>query len=114
MPEPGCVISGPLTILQIDSTNDYAVPYQPGDAGDETPAATVEVARLRAAAGCTSAVADVTSGELALQTWSQCSDSSVVAFATYQGGVHAWPQGNATTPSAASVIWRFFSASRQS
>jgi polyhydroxybutyrate depolymerase len=114
MPEPGCVVSGPLTILQIDSTNDYAVPYQPGDPGDETPAATVEVARLRAAAGCTSAVTDVTSGELTLQTWSQCSESSAVAFATYQGGVHVWPPGNASTPSAATVLWKFFAASRHS
>jgi poly(3-hydroxybutyrate) depolymerase len=50
MPQPGCVVNQPLTILQIDSTNDPAVPYQPGDPGRETPAATTEVARLHAAA----------------------------------------------------------------
>jgi polyhydroxybutyrate depolymerase len=112
MPEPGCVVSGPLTILQVDSTNDYAVSYQPGDVGEEQPAATVEVARLRAADRCTSAAANVTHGSLKLQTWSHCRDGSMVAFATYQGGAHSWPEGTATTPSAASVIWNFFSASR--
>ena len=112
MPEAGCVVSGPVTILQVDSTNDYAVPYQPGEVGEEQPAATVEVARLRAADRCTSAATDVTHGSLKLQTWSHCSDGSMVAFATYQGGAHQWPEGTETTPSAASVIWNFFSASK--
>ena len=107
-PEPGSEVASPLTILQIDSTDDYAVPYQPGDPGEEQPAATVQVAQLRAADRCTPAVEKVTRGSLVLRTWSHCSDTSMVAFATYRGGVHVWPAGNATTPSAASVIWNFF------
>jgi polyhydroxybutyrate depolymerase len=111
-PEPGSEVAGPLNILQIDSTDDYAVPYQPGDPGNEQPAATVQVALLRAADACAPAAEKVTRGSLVLQTWSHCSDASMVAFATYRGGVHVWPAGNATTPSAAIVIWNFFAASR--
>lgn len=111
MPEPGCVVPGPVTILQIDSTNDYAVPYQPGDAGQEQPAATAEVGRVRAADGCAAPGTDLARGSLLLQTWSHCRGAATVAFATYHGGRHSWPAGNAATPSAASVIWGFFSAS---
>src|SRR5487761_1243238 len=111
MPEPGCVVSQPVSIMQIDSTNDPAVPYQPGDPGREQPAATTEVARLHSADACTAAPAVVTEGSLRLETWTSCKDGTRLAFAVYQGGKHDIPLGNATTPSAASIIWSFFRAS---
>jgi polyhydroxybutyrate depolymerase len=111
MPEPGCVVSQPVTIMQIDSTNDPAVPYQPGDPGREQPAATTEVARLQSADGCTGPPAVVTEGSLRLQTWTGCTAGTRLAFAVYQGGKHTIPLGNASTPSAATIIWSFFSAS---
>jgi polyhydroxybutyrate depolymerase len=111
MPEPGCVVSQPVTIMQIDATNDPTVPYQPGDPGREQPAATTEVARLQSADGCTGPPAVVTEGSLRLETWTGCTAGTRLAFAVYQGGKHTIPLGNATTPSAASIIWTFFSAS---
>jgi polyhydroxybutyrate depolymerase len=111
MPQPGCVVSQPLSILQIVSTNDPHIPYKPGDPGTEQPSATVQVARLRATDGCALTGTVSTRGSLVLKTWSQCRDHVQLAFATYGGGGHSWPAGNAKTPSAADAIWDFVSNS---
>lgn len=107
VPDPGVVVSEPVSILQIDSTNDYAVPYQPGDPGTEQPAATTEVARLRAVDGCPTSSTTVSQGSAQVTTWG-CQDQKRIAFAVYTGGGHSWPAGTAGTPSAASLIWGFF------
>ncbi|HEX6449745.1 MAG TPA: hypothetical protein VF060_09815 [Trebonia sp.] len=107
VPDPGIVASKPVSILQIDSTNDYAVPYQPGDPGTEQPAATTEVARLRAVDGCPASSATVSRGSAQVTTWG-CQDQTRISFAVYTGGGHGWPAGTASTPSAASLIWGFF------
>jgi polyhydroxybutyrate depolymerase len=106
MPQPGCAVRRPLTILQVDSTNDPEVPYQPGDKGRESPAATVQVARLRAAADATGPPAVLTRGALRLSTWPG-KDGTRVAFAVYRTGAHLFPQAAGTTPSGAAVIWSF-------
>ena len=106
-PDPGIVVSKPFSILQIDSTNDYAVPYQPGDPGTEQPAATTEVARLRAVDGCPAPSTTVSQGSVRVTTWG-CQDQTRITFAVYTGGGHGWPAGAAGTPSAASLIWGFF------
>ena len=41
---PGCNIIVPQKILQIAATDDTFVPYEPGEKGKESPAATVQVA----------------------------------------------------------------------
>jgi poly(3-hydroxybutyrate) depolymerase/peptidoglycan/LPS O-acetylase OafA/YrhL len=111
MPQPGCVVSKPVTILQIDSTNDTAVPYQPGDKGKESPPATVQVARLEAAGHCPSATTVQVRGSLRLTTWRDCTDGTQLGFAVYTGGGHSFPQASGATPAAATVIWAFFAGS---
>jgi polyhydroxybutyrate depolymerase len=108
MPDPGCVVTRPLTILQIASLDDTAVPYAPGDKGRESPPATVEVARLRAVDGCTGSPAASTHSQMTLSTWTSCTSGARVGFAVWNSGGHGfpWPQGS--TPSAAQVIWSFF------
>jgi polyhydroxybutyrate depolymerase len=112
MPEPGCVVRQPITILQVDSTDDPAVPYQPGDKGRESPPATVEVARLRAVDGATGAATVVTDGALRLSTW-HGQDGTLVDFAVYRSGGHSFPQPSGDTPSGASMIWAFVTHNRQ-
>jgi polyhydroxybutyrate depolymerase len=107
-PEPGCVVSKPVTILQIAAVTDTKVPYQPGEAGNESPAATVQVARLRAADGATGQGTVVTRGSLRLSTW-QGTDGTRVQFAVYGPGGHSFPQASGNTPSAGAVIWDFVS-----
>jgi polyhydroxybutyrate depolymerase len=111
MPQPGCVVSRPATILQIDSTDDTAVPYQPGDKGKESPPATVQVARLESTDGCPATGTVQVHGSLRLTTWSDCADGTRLGFAVYGSGGHSFPQASGATPSAATVIWAFFTDS---
>jgi polyhydroxybutyrate depolymerase len=109
MPLSGCTLSRPITVLQVDGTDDPAVPYQPGDPGSELPPATTQVERLRVLDGCPAAPATVSAGNLTVDTWSGCGSGDRLGFATYHGGTHRWPAGDATTPGAGSVIWQFLS-----
>jgi polyhydroxybutyrate depolymerase len=107
-PQPGCVVSKPTTILQVASKDDNAVPYEPGDDAKETPAATVQIARLRSAGACATAPVDTDqSGWLTYTEWG-CSDDTRVGFAVYAAGVHAFPPPEPYEPAAAAVIWSFF------
>ncbi|HEV3382384.1 MAG TPA: hypothetical protein VG142_15575 [Trebonia sp.] len=106
-PQPGCVVSKPTTIVQVDSLNDYAVPYKPGDKGEETPPATVQVARLRSTGACGAPVMTDKSGWLTYTEWG-CADGTRVAFAVYSSGVHEFPPPTSYEPAAAAVIWSFF------
>ena len=103
-PQPGCVVSKPVTIMQVAAKDDHAVPYQPGDKGKESPPATVQVARLRAVDGVSGAPAVLTRGALTLSTW-HGKDGTSVEFAVYNSGGHSFPQASGATPSAAAVIW---------
>lgn len=107
MPLPGCVVSKPVTLLQIDGTTDPAVPLKPGDKGGEKPPATVEVARLRSVDKCQAMPSSTTEGGLQLNTW-HCRHQNRIAFGLYTGGGHSFPQGDTETPSAGSIIWAFF------
>jgi polyhydroxybutyrate depolymerase len=110
MPEPGCVVTKPVSLLQIDSMNDKAVAYRPGDHGREHPAATVEVSHLQGVDGCPSSSTASSHGELKLTTWTGCKAGTRLAFAVYSSGWHSWPRTTPTTPGAAPVIWTFLSA----
>ncbi|HEY2702268.1 MAG TPA: hypothetical protein VGL20_01120 [Candidatus Dormibacteraeota bacterium] len=105
----GCTVSRPVTILQVDGTADPAIPYRPGDPGGEQPDATTQVERLRVLDGCPATPATATTGNLTLDRWSGCGSGARLAFATYHGGTHSWPAGDATTPGAGPVIWQFVS-----
>jgi poly(3-hydroxybutyrate) depolymerase/peptidoglycan/LPS O-acetylase OafA/YrhL len=108
MPQPGCEPAKPVTLLQVDSTDDKQVPYQPGDKGKESPPATVQVARLETLDRCSAKTTKQTRGIMALTTWPDCADGTRLAFAVYHGGGHSFPQASGATPSAAAVIWAFF------
>ena len=108
-PLPGCVVEGRQSVLQIAALDDTAVPYQPGDKGKETPPATVQVARLRAAEGCGGNGASTRPGKTLLYTvWNDCTAGTHVGFAVYSSGGHDFPKPSSTQPDAASVIWAFF------
>ena len=111
MPMPGCVVSRPVTILQLDALDDPFVPYEPGDKGTETPPATVEVARLRATDGCTASSVVAPHGAMTLTTWADCTSGARVGFAVYDTGGHNFPPTKGKTPGAAEIIWSFFTKS---
>jgi polyhydroxybutyrate depolymerase len=108
MPDPGCVVTRPLTFLQIDALNDPAVPFKPGDKGRETPAATVEVGRLRIADECSERSVTSPYPAMTLTTWNACVSGTRLQFAAYDSGGHNFPPTTAKTPGAAELIMAFF------
>lgn len=111
VPLNACAAQAPITIVQIASTDDWEVPYQPGDSGDESPPVTEQVALLQQSNGCDPASTTTVAGSLTYVTWTACAQDTRLAFATYSGGSHLWPAGDAITPSGASVIEGFFGIS---
>jgi polyhydroxybutyrate depolymerase len=108
-PLPGCVVTDPQTILQVASLDDYAVPYKPGIKGKETPPATVQVSRLRAADKCSGTGDSSQPGKtLRYTVWNDCTNGTRVGFAVYSVGAHNFPPPSSTQPAAATVIWAFF------
>ncbi|HEY1704219.1 MAG TPA: hypothetical protein VGG75_31380 [Trebonia sp.] len=108
-PEPGCDVKDPQDILQFAALNDDYVPYRPGEKGKESPAATVENARLRSEDKCSGAGTTTHPGStLALTRWTDCADGARLEFAVYSTGAHGFPDASATQPSAAQVMWAFF------
>jgi poly(3-hydroxybutyrate) depolymerase/peptidoglycan/LPS O-acetylase OafA/YrhL len=106
-PLPGDNIIVPQKILQIAATDDTFVPYEPGEKGKESPAATVQVANLREDDGCTSQSATTSQGDMTYTLWSDCADGSSVGFAVYSAGVHSFPRPPVSYPAASQVIWAF-------
>jgi polyhydroxybutyrate depolymerase len=108
MPMEGCDVTRPQSILQIASLDDTFVPYQPGDPGRESPPATVEVARLRAADGCTGSSPPVPHAAMTMTTWTNCSSGTRVGLAVWDTGGHNFPPPKGNTPGANQIIWSFF------
>ena len=103
-----CAAQAPINIVQIAATDDFEVPYQPGDAGDQWPPVTQQVALLEQSNGCDPASTTTVTGSLTYVTWTTCAQGTRLALATYSSGEHLWPAGDTSTPSAASVIEGFF------
>jgi polyhydroxybutyrate depolymerase len=112
-PMPDCKVTKPVDIIQLDSLDDTFVPYAPGYKGDETPPATVQVGRLRAADKCTSKSTKVTPKGTGYnmdyyQTWESCANGKEVGFGVWKAGVHQFPRPPYSNPGASQVIWAFF------
>jgi polyhydroxybutyrate depolymerase len=108
MPMPGCVVTQPVTILQIASLDDTAVPFAPGDRGKESPPATVEVGLLRATDKCSERIVASRYTGLTVTTWNDCATGARVQLAVWNTGGHNFPPPRPKTPSAAQVTYAFF------
>jgi polyhydroxybutyrate depolymerase len=107
LPDTGCTVTAPITLLQLAGTADPEIAYRPGDNGVTSPAVTTEIAALTQLDACITATT-AQSGSRTLATWDGCTAGNRVALATYTGGDHSWPVGDATTPGAARTILDFF------
>ena len=105
-PMPGCVVTKPQNVLVFASMNDKYVPYKPGEKGLETPAATVQIARLQKDMKCSSKPTAVEHGAMTLSTWS-CADGKTLEWALYQTGGHNIPDPDGSTPGALPLILSF-------
>jgi polyhydroxybutyrate depolymerase len=105
-PMPGCVVTKPENILVFSSVNDTYVPYEPGEKGYESPAATVQIATLQTDLKCSSKPTVVKQGTMTLSTWS-CAAGKTLEWALDQTGGHGIPNPTATTPGALQLILSF-------
>jgi polyhydroxybutyrate depolymerase len=106
-----CPASHPVSLVQVDGTADPLVAYQTGDRGVERIPATTQVAEMRALDGCPVRAVTTRRGRLELATWDGCRGGTRLQFATYRDEPHEWPEPDATTPGAASVIWSLLTRS---
>lgn len=107
-PMPGCVVTKPQNVLVVSALDDPWVPFKPGEKGKETPAATVQIARLQKDLGCSSKSTVATHGDMSLTSWSSCAEGKGLAWAVYTIGGHNWPPPTAHSPSGSAIIWSFF------
>jgi polyhydroxybutyrate depolymerase len=85
-------------------------PAQPPKPVNGFPQPSIEgqVAAQRIANGCQEDGRTQVQDALTTTRWTGCRTGKPVELALYQGNVHVWPTGDATTPSAQQVIWNFF------
>jgi polyhydroxybutyrate depolymerase len=105
-PMPGCVVTTPQNVLVFSSINDKFVPYKPGEKGEESPPATVQIARLQTDMKCSSKPTVVKHGTMSLSTWS-CANGKTLEWALYQTGGHNIPDPDGSTPGALPLILSF-------
>jgi len=107
-PMPGCVVTTPQNVLVFSSMNDKFVPYKPGEKGEESPPATVQIARLQTDMKCSGKPTVVKHGTMSLSTWS-CANGKTLEWALYQTGGHNIPDPDGSTPGALPLILSFIS-----
>jgi polyhydroxybutyrate depolymerase len=107
-PMPGCDVSKPQTIIQLDSLDDPWVPYLPGVKGKESPAATIQNRILRAADKCGSSTTVLKQGNLTDTTWTHCATGVRLSFAVWTTGAHNFPEPPKDFPTGSAVIYAFF------
>jgi polyhydroxybutyrate depolymerase len=105
-PMPGCVVTKPDNVLVFASMDDKYVPFKPGEKGLETPAATVQIARLQADLKCPGKPTAVKHGAMTLSTWS-CADGKTLQWAVYPTGGHGFPWPKDGTAGANQLIYSF-------
>jgi polyhydroxybutyrate depolymerase len=111
VPQPGCTIKQPVTLLQASSVDDPEIPYQPGDKGLEPTPITTLMSQLRAADRCGGSSSVVRAAGFSLTTYA-CADGTRLASAVWQTGVHSYLRPPVTNPGASPVIWSFLTQTK--
>lgn len=107
-PMSDCMVRKPASIIQVASLDDPEVAYKPGEKGREPIPVTTEMARLLEAEHCPAKPAVTKSGTMTYSLYDGCAAGSREGLAVWQDGKHSFPRPPASKPSAAQVIWAFF------
>jgi polyhydroxybutyrate depolymerase len=110
---PCSSVTVPVPLLVVASTQDPLLRLTPQAPpkrmeGYLQPSVLGVTAGWRALDGCPSGAATDQAGALTESRWTGCRGGASVGLDLYAGGGHMWPDGSATTPSAASQVWAFF------
>jgi polyhydroxybutyrate depolymerase len=111
VPQSGCAISKPVTLLQVASVDDPEIPYKPGDKGLEPLPVTTLMTRLHTAGKCTTKSTVVRAPGFALTSYG-CAGGARLGVAVWQTGVHSYLRPPVTNPGASAVIWSFFTQTK--
>jgi polyhydroxybutyrate depolymerase len=111
-PMPGCNVTKPQSMILIASMDDPWVPYLPTDKGKESPAATVQIARLETAFDCGSTSDVLKTGNMTQTTWTKCADGARLSFAVWPTGGHGLPGPPGQSPTASTVMYSFFTQTK--
>ncbi len=111
VPQPGCTIRQPVTLLQASSVDDPEIPYKPGDKGLEPVPITTLMTTLHKAEKCSATSTVVREPGFSLTSY-RCADGTRLASAVWQTGVHSYLRPPVTNPGASPVIWSFFTQTR--
>jgi len=103
----------PFVYLAADADNELTIePSQPPVVtnGFAQPSVDEIIADYQTVNGCTSSPVQTTSGIATSELWKTCASGDPLELVLYHGLGHAWFLGDAQTPSAQVVTWRFFSS----
>ena len=111
-PMPGCVVTTPMNVIVFSSQNDKYVPYQTGEKGKETPAATVQIATLEKDMECSTKPTVTKYGQpnktrygvMTVSTWS-CADGKTLEWAVDPDGGHGFPNPTSSGAGANQLIY---------
>jgi polyhydroxybutyrate depolymerase len=108
-----CAHPKPVSLVEVASSDDPLLAvdaHRPEKVvnGFREPTVDHLVAQWRQTDGCPGAGRTTVLGTLTQTSWSSCKGGTRLAYALYAGGTHAWPRGDADTPSAERVVWSFF------
>jgi poly(3-hydroxybutyrate) depolymerase len=108
-----CPHPRPVSLLAVASRDDPLLAVDASQTervinGFHEPTVDGMVAGWRQVGACGDTPSTTVSGTLTERHWSGCRSHTRLAYALYGGGSHAWPSGDAQTPSAEQVIWTFF------
>lgn len=110
-PNPSCMVREPVTIMQLASLDDPEAAYNPPARSSKDPIpVTTLVTRLQETDQCPANRVVTHSGNMTLATWSGCAGGTRLALATWTDGLHSFPRPPFSVPSAAQVIWAFFTS----
>ena len=108
LPQSGCVVSKPVTLLELAATNDPEIPYQPGGKGIEKLPVTTEMYDLKKTDQCPSASVRTHARDMTLTTFPGCANGTRLALAAWPAGKHVFPNPPTTKQSGTAEIWSFF------
>jgi polyhydroxybutyrate depolymerase len=111
VPQPGCTIKQPVTLLQVSSVDDPEIPYKPGDKGLEPTPVTTLLTQLHTAEKCSATSTVVREPGFSLTSYS-CADGTRLGSAVWQTGVHSYLRPPVTNPGASPVIWSFLTQTK--
>jgi poly(3-hydroxybutyrate) depolymerase len=111
-PLANCVVTKPVSVVQLASLDDPEMPYAHGGQKRGDIPVLTELNRLRQVDRCPAKDAVTHTRQLAYTVWSGCAGRTRLGLAAWTAGKHSFPRPPVNVPAGAQVIWAFFTNSK--